>query len=262
MGILILLVAIAGVAGFFAYKAYKKKAMLKALSPEERAQLEADKQHQLETRKQQSDHNKAVKEAEKKLTHAKREHAKLVRKAEKELKHTEKIGHGVIGRYKGKNGAVSLTGFTISAPGGTWDLTDQTKARVDTAGNLATNSRSTLTRIATGGVLLGPVGALIGATAKKRTKEDARELYLLIEDPNFGALVQCDPNDGPKVRQLALQIEQTAREAAKLKEQRASSIQKCNKNLEIAEADTASIEQAERELEAVKASSDLPQIEQ
>jgi hypothetical protein len=54
-------------------------------------------------------------------------------------------------------------------------------ASVESIGEI--NRRLSLTRTAGGAVLLGPLGALLGGMAKK--KQDARQLFLLVEGPDF-----------------------------------------------------------------------------
>ena len=80
--------------------------------------------------------------------------------------------------------------------------------RASTAGNLAAyaKSRSTLTRMGAGGLVLGPVGMLIGATAKKSKdvyKVDKRELYLLVEAEAWAETVELEPDKGKQARELA-----------------------------------------------------------
>ncbi len=88
---------------------------------------------------------------------------------------------------------------------------------MDTAGALThgVRSRRTLTRIAAGGVVAGPVGALAGAMLKKQTnvKVDSRELYLLIDGPDWAVLQRCNPRSATAVRRFAQAINQASRAA-------------------------------------------------
>ena len=90
-----------------------------------------------------------------------------------------------------------LTDEHLLTLNGQHPLTPDVQARVDTAGNLAAyaKSRSTLTRMGAGGLVLGPVGMLIGATAKKSkdVKVDKRELYLLVEAETWADTVETGP---------------------------------------------------------------------
>jgi Short C-terminal domain len=89
-----------------------------------------------------------------------------------------------------------------------------TEVVVDTAGNLAVTRRATLTRMAAGGLLLGPLGALLSTGVSKPKRHDVREVYLLIENPQFSSVVPCLPREGPKARQFAAQINTLAKQAS------------------------------------------------
>ena len=104
-------------------------------------------------------------------------------------------------------------------------------AAVDAAGNLAVTKRSTLTRMAAGGVLLGPVGLLGGGMMKKTQKHDTRELYLLIETPTFVAALACKPDDGAKVRAFAAKVK-TAYRSFPTQEQRVATVQKARAQID------------------------------
>jgi hypothetical protein len=80
------------------------------------------------------------------------------------------------------------------------------KATCDAASNLVVTQRATLTRMAAGGLLLGPLGAVLSLGFQKKNVEDHRELYLLIEAPTFAGFVQCPPQDGAKARRFAMAI--------------------------------------------------------
>jgi Short C-terminal domain len=78
---------------------------------------------------------------------------------------------------------------------------------VDTAGNLAIGKRATLTRMATGGLLLGPLGAVIGGAGFKKDKQyDTWELYLLVEAPEFESIGEFEPQYGAQVREFAVDV--------------------------------------------------------
>lgn len=87
-------------------------------------------------------------------------------------------------------------------------------AEVDTAGNISVSRRPTLTRMAMGAML--PGSALIPgfALAKKETL-DSRELYFILEHPEWGAVVKVEPQFGEAVRTIAVGVNQAARRLAK-----------------------------------------------
>jgi hypothetical protein len=68
----------------------------------------------------------------------------------------------------------------------------------------------TLTRVATIGIFA------IGAKKKKTHAVDTRELYLLIETPEFASLTTCNPDQGARVRQFATQINNAGKQAETL----------------------------------------------
>jgi hypothetical protein len=70
------------------------------------------------------------------------------------------------------------------------------KVDVETAGNLA--ARPTLTRTATGLVLAGPLGALLGATAWKETGD----VFLVFESDDWAELVPLKPKQFEAAKKL------------------------------------------------------------
>lgn len=66
------------------------------------------------------------------------------------------------------------------------------RATIETAGELG--RRMSATRTVGGGLLLGPVGAVLGAVAKKKT--DDRQVFLLVEGPDFAWAVEVNLASG------------------------------------------------------------------
>jgi len=66
------------------------------------------------------------------------------------------------------------------------------QAWVESAGDV--DRRLSLTRTAAGGVMLGPVGALLGAVAKK--KVDDRQMFVMVQGPDFGWAVEVEFETG------------------------------------------------------------------
>ena len=119
-----------------------------------------------------------------------------------------------------KCGKLELRYDCLKTPDGTAYFADgPTKTTVDTAGNLAVTKRATLTRMAAGGLLtlpFAPLGAVIaGAGFKKGKKLDTRELYLMIETPNFVSVNQFKPDEGKEVRKFAAKITNTSMAASR-----------------------------------------------
>jgi hypothetical protein len=94
------------------------------------------------------------------------------------------------------------------APDGSYDITADVRASVDSAGNLAATRGRNLFAGAAGLVLLGPLGMLAGRAKDHLT--DTRELYLLIESPDWIWGANFAPDQGAAVRQLAMAVNQAA----------------------------------------------------
>lgn len=93
---------------------------------------------------------------------------------------------------------------------GEWQDTASCHAEVDTAGQV--RDRATLTRIAGGALVAGPVGAVVGGLLRKRV--DERETWLLITGSKADWVV---PVRGPQTgaaRQFATALNNAAREWA------------------------------------------------
>lgn len=86
-------------------------------------------------------------------------------------------------------------------------LNASVRATVEAGGNI--DRRTSATRVATGAILTGGVGAIIGAIAKK--KVDKRELYLVVEADEWAELVELKPKHGAQARELAQAINLAAR---------------------------------------------------
>lgn len=83
------------------------------------------------------------------------------------------------------------------------------RASVETAGELMVSKRPTLTRMAVGSVLPGT--ALIpGLAFQKQTIRDTRALFLALEHPKWGRLIQVAPQHEAAMRQVAINVNQAA----------------------------------------------------
>jgi hypothetical protein len=88
---------------------------------------------------------------------------------------------------------------------------------LETAGQLMHSKRPTLTRMAMGSVLPGT--ALIPGLALQKTEiHDTRELFFLVEHPEWHRLVKIDPQYAAGVRELVVAVNQAAREIGVKKE--------------------------------------------
>ena len=130
-------------------------------------------------------------------------------------------------------------------------------ATVDTAGNLAVSKRPTLTRMAAGGILLGPLGAVGSLAFQKRKDVDMRELYLMVETEQFAAVVQCPADDGMKARQFAAAITTAGRLFDVNEPIRHQTIEWANYEIDAASKDVAAIVAANENLARVEADESL-----
>lgn len=196
----------------------------RAVSPEQRAH---------EARWRAADN--AVRAAEK-------QHAKAVAAKQKELAAALKP------QKKHRVGPLLLTDSTVIVNGREYPLTPGTKARVDSAGNLAaySKSRSTVTRMAAGGMLLGPAGLVAGAAARKSKDrvKDVRELYVLIESESWAETVSLDPDQGEAARRLVQQLNLAAPNVEHVLRAREVTAERLRGEVDAAERDIAAIEAA------------------
>jgi hypothetical protein len=220
----------------------RAKARVAALSPAERELHDA----RLEYRSRITAAERALDTATKERTHRLKASEKAVAKAHSATTQT-------LASYRGRDGAASVTPMSIVVPQGTFPLTASVSATVDTAGNLATSSRSTLTRVGAGAMLFGPVGAIVGATAKKTRMHDTRELYLLVQGDQFATLITCNPDDGAHVRQFAIAVRQAALNADAARAALAQSVAQAEQALAWEQQNTAPVDAARSALHQVTA---------
>lgn len=187
---------------------------------------------------------KQIEAAQKQLSRTQDEYRKRVKKAEQTVTDagkSRKVGGGAFGPVK-------LYDDRITVNGKTHRLTADVQATVDTAGNLSMTRRHTLTRFA----LLGPLSLF----TPKKTKHDDRELYLLIEGPQWAELVKCEVKQQAATRTLAQSINVAARQVEQTLAKRRERVAAAQRSLADARADRTAIEQAERELEAAHAATE------
>lgn len=154
--------------------------LVKRRRVQDRARIEAMTPAERESHDAHVMYDTSLKAAEKAHHAELKAHENRVTVAQKAVAQAEKISNKYLGSYRGKDGSIKITETQITTGQGTFPLDASITAVADTAGNLATSSRSTLTRIAAGGLLFGPLGAIVGGVAKKNKLHDTRELYLLV----------------------------------------------------------------------------------
>jgi hypothetical protein len=94
----------------------------------------------------------------------------------------------------------------------TWPLTPESKASVEAAGSVSVTRGRDLAAKAIGGAIV-PGGVFIFGNAKDRV-HDNRELYLIVESPEWAYTLAVDPALGVGARRFAQNLNLAARELA------------------------------------------------
>lgn len=194
----------------------------------------------------------AVRDAERSLNAAEQSYKSTLGRAERHLAMVSDPRGALLASFRG----ITLWECYIQTPHGQGPVADA-KASADTAGGLAMKSRATLTRMAAGGLLLGPLGAVLSLGFKKHKEIDKRELYLLVETPTFSSVIQCKADEGLKAREFAAKVNTAGLHAAQLEKQRPQMIASAQQELKSAETNTDGVQQAKANLDAVRKSTEL-----
>jgi hypothetical protein len=193
-------------------------------------------------------HAAAIAGARKGVTQADKEYRAQIGSCEKRLAELQDPR----GRRVGSFGPLRLYERVIETPQGTASLAD-VRASVDTAGAMAVKSRATMTRMAAGGLLLGPVGLLAGGLAKKNKVIDKRELYILVESSTVNSVVQVAADKGLQARTFAARVNTAAGNYAAVEASRPGMINAVRQQLEHARGNTAALDEANLKLASVTA---------
>lgn len=170
------------------------------VSPEEQERRTAVKEVERRLKDASKQYESRVKTSQKTVEETEKDHAKRIKQIEKRIEAAE------ASKKLGSLAKVTLFDDRITTPEGTSTLSADVRADCDTAGNLERSSRVTATRLLT-------VGIFAFAFKKKKT-HDSRELYLVVETPDFMSVQPVDPDKGPQARKFAAQIVNQAKQAA------------------------------------------------
>lgn len=208
----------------------------------------------------------AVLRAERGLRRARRAHERLIRTAEREVARVERRHSTLLaeldrrivaledprGPRIASLGPVALHALRIITPAGEVPV-DGAAADVDSEGTLDVRKRTTLTRLAVGGALLGPLGAVLALGFPKRRTVDGRELYLLIEAGPASCVLQVHPDKGAEVRGFAVQVNAAAADAARRRGAIAAELATARAELDAMREDTTALDAARAALAAARA---------
>jgi hypothetical protein len=125
---------------------------------------------------------------------------------------------------------------------------------MSTSGNLAIGGRSTLTRMGTGALIAGPlpVHGRHGSEEGRQTRHARAVLDRADQNPGGVVVVPCNPDQGEKVRQFALNLMAVARRTPQAAEARRRLVQEAEQVLRAARSETGNLESARAALEKVE----------
>ena len=199
------------------------------------------------------------------LRRARRAHERLVADAEREVARVERhhstqlaeLDRTIVALEDPRGpridalGPVTLFALRLVTPAGEVPI-DGVEADVDTEGSLRVHRRTTLTRLAVGGAVLGPLGAVLALGFPKRRTVDGRELYLLLEAGPASCVVQVDPDAGPQVRAFAVQVNAAAAGARQRRERIATELTAVRARLAAMREDHTALDAARDALAAAR----------
>ena len=208
----------------------------------------------------------ALLRAERALRRARAAHERLVRTAEREIARVERrhsaqlaaLDRRIVALEDPRGpriatlGPIALHALRIITPAGEVPV-DGVAADVDAEGTLDVRKRTTLTRLAVGGALLGPLGAVLALGFPKRRTVDQRELYLLIEAGPASCVLQVHPDKGAEVRGFAVQVNAAAADAARRRGAIAAELAAARAELAAMREDTSALDVARDALAAARA---------
>lgn len=223
-----------------AFLLIKQRRAASGVSPEQRAELREAKRR---LRQAQAEHSTNIRAAEQNLKKATKNYKRQIDAAQQRLASLKDSRGKKLAAFQKH----TLYEHAIVTPNGESNL-DGVSAEVDTAGNLTTKSRSTLTRMAAGGLLLGPLGAILSMGLKKTKEVDKRELYLLVDAPSAPSVVQCPPDQGLRAREFAMKVNAAASAEVAYRERLPTMLEQARQQLQAAKDATSPVESAQEEL--------------
>jgi hypothetical protein len=188
-------------------------------------------------------HRAAVRRADLGVRRAERQHTAAIAKLDRRIVELEDPRGSRVVAF----GPVILHERSIITPAGEVPL-DGVEATVDSAGNMSVTKRATLTRLAVGGLVLGPLGAVLALGFQKKRTHDDRELYLLIEAGPASCVLQVKPDAGTNVRAFAVQVNARARGIVQIRAQAAAELTDVRARLAATREDVSGLDAARQRL--------------
>lgn len=174
---------------------------------------EFNEQHSTKIRNARVELVRATKEYDATLRQAKKTYSRLEQSLEQRssegrraIREADVHGRNKLAEFSGIDGKLILHEHTLTIKGNTYAITPDIRAEVSRTGEFTSRDRSTVTRIAAGGLLFGPAGAIAGGMVKKNKTNDLREIYILVESEEFAAVITCSPNSGMEAQQIVAEI--------------------------------------------------------
>lgn len=187
---------------------------------------------------------------DKAIAAAQAEYDKARKIAEKALKKTQTPA-----KLAAAGGGNFVTPISLRLNGNDHPLTQDVVAVLDTTGTVRdqTIQRTSLTRIAVGGIVAGPIGAVVGAAAQKteQHKIDTREHYVMVTGSDWQEVVKLGPEPGEQARSLTQAINVAAKNVIPARITHEEAIREAETELARATADTASLDGAKALREAL-----------
>ncbi len=181
--------------------------------------------------------------ADKSVAESQRAYDKAVKAAQKALGRAQTPT-----KLASAGGSNFVTPISLRLNGRDHELTQDVVAVLDTTGTVVstTTQRTSLTRIAVGGLVAGPIGAVVGAASQKKEQHevDTREHYVMVSGSDWQEVVKLGPEAGEQARALTQAINVAAKNVVPARIKHAEGVDAAQREVARATADTAALDGA------------------